>query len=84
MADLEGKIMEETRLFESALPELLQSMPGKWVVFRDGVQSVHESGNDAYAAALAAFGQHGGYVVAQVNEITLAPVSAGALYGIMM
>lgn len=81
-AALAQKVKEETRRFEAALPALLETMRGKWVVFRDGtVQSQHASEPDAYVAAVAKYGPHGGFVVAPVEPISATPITAGVMFG---
>lgn len=75
--DIERRVADEMAKFEQQLPLLLRQLPGRWVVFRDGVvYSDHESGPAAYRAAVAQFGAKGGFVVAPVEEIKPLPLSA--------
>jgi hypothetical protein len=84
MADVADRVLEETRRFHQALPALLDAYRGRWVVFVDGrVQSDHASEEQAYAWAVAAYGEHGGFVVAPVDELRPTPVTAAAVFGVM-
>lgn len=77
------RVLEETRRFRAALPELLKEHPGKWVVFKDGaVHSIHDTEEEAYGAGLTAFGRDGGHVVAPVIQENAAPVTAGVLFNV--
>lgn len=77
------KVLEETRRFRQALPDLLKEHAGKWVVFKDGtVQSIHESADDAYRAGLEKFGREGGQVIAPVVPDNPAPITAGVLFNV--
>ena len=76
-----SRVLQETVRFRQALPELLKTHAGKWVVFKDGeVQSVHASEEEAYREGLERFGREGGHVVAQVVEERPAPITAGVLF----
>lgn len=82
-ADLAARILDETLKFQAKLPELLPTLRGQWVVFRDGeVKSAHPGADAAYAAAVEQFGVEGGYVVAPVVEVNPTPVTAGILFGL--
>lgn len=77
------KVLEETKLFRAALPELLRKHRGKWVVFLGGeVKSVHDDELGAYSEAVLKYGTDGGYVVAPVIETTTTPITAGVLFGL--
>jgi len=83
VADVADKVLEETKRFHQALPELLRTRRGRWVVFREGaVQSEHGNEDDAYAAAVEKFGAEGGFVIARVEEVTPTPITAGVLFGL--
>lgn len=83
MAGIADRILAETLKFQEKLPELLPEHRGRWVVFRGGeVKSEHATADEAYAAAVEAFGVQGGYVVAPVVEVTPTPVTAGVLFGL--
>jgi hypothetical protein len=76
-------VLEETKRFHQALPSLLPDHRGKWIVFKEGsVHSEHDSEDAAYAAAVNAYGKNGGFVVAQVAEVSPLPITAGVLFGI--
>lgn len=76
------KVLKETLRFREELPELLKTLPGKWVVFRDGkVHSSHDDKRAAHRAGLSAFGLDGGQIIIQVAEQRPYPISAGVLYG---
>lgn len=77
------KVRAEMALFRAALPRLLQELPGRWVVFRDGqVQSVHDDESAAFSEGLRRFGREGGHIVAQVAEERVVPLHAGVVFGI--
>jgi hypothetical protein len=77
------RVLQETLRFREALPELLKTHRGKWVVFRDGeVKSVHDTEEEAYTAGLAAFGRDGGQVIAPVVEQPPVPITAGVLFNV--
>jgi hypothetical protein len=80
--DAAERVREENERFRKALPELLETYPNRWVVFRDGaVISDHDSQLAAYTAAVEAFGPHGGFVVAPVKEQVPTPMTAAVLFG---
>jgi hypothetical protein len=75
------RVRQETLRFREALPELLKTHAGKWVVFRDGeVKSVHPTEEEAYKAGLDQFGRDGGQVIVQVVEEPPFPITAGVLF----
>ena len=77
------KVLEQTKLFRAALPNLIESNRGKWVVFMDGqVASIHDDETAAYAHAVETFGTHGGYVIAPVVEANPTPVTAAVAFGL--
>ena len=80
MTTLRDRIRLQTGRFEQALPALLPIHGGKWVVFRDGVQSVHDDEESAYARAVEAFGVEGGFVVARVAETHPVPITAAVMF----
>ncbi|MCC7542382.1 MAG: hypothetical protein IT379_39555 [Deltaproteobacteria bacterium] len=76
------RVRAETMLFRAALPGLLTTHAGKWVVFRDGhIQSVHDDEGDAYSAGIDAFGVDGGFVVAPVVPIKPTLMTAALAFG---
>ena len=83
MSEIERKVLEETKRFHAALPELIKQYPGRWVVFREGqVASDHTTEDDAYRSAVERFGVTGGFVVAPVVQIEPTPVTAGVMFGV--
>ena len=51
------------------MPELLQAIPGRWVIFRDGkVQSDFTTEQEAYDEAMARFGPVGGFIVVRIEK----------------
>jgi len=81
MADVRKKVREEYERFLVALPKLLETIAGKWVVFLDGeVQGVFNDDASALNDAVARYGVVGGFVVAPVAPIEVMPVTAGMLY----
>lgn len=85
ISDLEAtraKVLEESRQFHAALPDMLARYKGRWVVYKDReVKSVHDTERDAHRAAVALYGLRGGQVVAQVVEQKAHPISAGIVFG---
>ena len=62
-------VSEEYGRYEAALPELLKTHGGKWIVFRDNtVQGVFDAEEEAYNAGLAKYGLEGGFVIVEVKE----------------
>ena len=83
MSTVAEKVLEETKRFRAALPQLLATQRGKWVVFMDGeVKSIHEDEKSAYDDAFHRFGADGGYVIAPVVETSPTPVTASVLFGL--
>ena len=69
MDPVDFRILEESRRFRAALPELLKQHAGKWVVFKDGeVRIVTDDEDSAYVWGLEHYGARGGFVVAPVDE----------------
>jgi hypothetical protein len=63
------RVLDEAQRFRAALPELLTRLPGRFVVFRDGVVvSDHDSDEEAYIAGIDRFGPYGGQVIGAVRE----------------
>ncbi|MFT7625064.1 MAG: hypothetical protein ACI9WU_004255 [Myxococcota bacterium] len=80
--DMFRPVLEETLRFRAALPSLMKSYAGKWVVFSDGaVSSVHGTEDDAYYAGMTMFGRHGCYVVDRVERKHAVPLTAAVVYG---
>ena len=76
------KVLEETKRFWAALPALLEKIPGRWVVFKDGVVIAHyATSKEAHKAGLDLFGLDGGQVIAPVRPNIPQPITAGSLYG---
>lgn len=76
-------VLEETKRFQEALPELLKTIGGKWVVFKDNqVVSVHDDPDSAYADGLNTFGLDGTFVIARVELEKATPISAGTIFGL--
>lgn len=83
MSTVADKVLEETKRFRAALPELLKTHRGKWVVFKDGsVQGIHDDEKTAYEDAVGRFGALGGYVIAPIVETSPTPVTAAVLFGL--
>lgn len=85
MSESARAVLEESRRFRRQLPELLQQIPGRWVMYKDGrVQSVHDAPGEAYAEGLRRYGLHGGFVVSQVvAETRPAPLTASLAFGLV-
>lgn len=70
-------VKEEMERFKKALPVLLAKLPGRWVVFRNGVVvGDYATQDEAFVAGLNEFGADGGQVIAQVAAIEPVPLSA--------
>jgi len=83
MTDVHEKVKEESKRFEQALPGLLESLKGRWVVFLNGaVQGDYETADQAYSDGLKRFGLKGGFVVAEVKQVDPSPLTAGIIYGL--
>jgi len=81
MSDKFAAVLAETRRFRAALPYLLESHKGCWVVFKNGaVASTHESQDEACEAGLAAFGPHSPHVIDRVEQKSAVHVSAAYAY----
>jgi hypothetical protein len=81
MPDVAERVLEQTKLFHRALPELLHKYRGRWVVFVDGqVKGVHASEEEAYGAAVQAYGPNGGFVIAPVVELTPMSITAAVAF----
>lgn len=81
--DVADRVRAETLRFHDALPELMKTLAGRWVVFRDGeVKSDHTTEAEAYDSGVAVLGLEGGFVVAPVAEVVALPVTASvAIFG---
>lgn len=76
-------VLRESQSFHAKLPQLLEraELVNRWVVFRDNdVVSVHETEASALAAAEAAFGVTGGFVVDIVQEHRPVPMTAAVMF----
>ena len=81
MNEQHRKVLEETKRFWAVLPELLKTIPGRWVVFKDGVVVAdYATGSEAHRAGIERFGLDGGQVIAPVKPNIPIPISAGSLY----
>lgn len=82
MTDHEDKVRAQWEKFQTELPSLLKlkDMPGKWIVYLNGLRHVAEGHDDAHAWALHRFGLDGGFVVAQV--VPQEPIPAYKLGGL--
>ena len=81
MNEQHRKVLEETKRFWAVLPELLEKMPGRWVLFKDGlVVADFATKKEARRAGLVTFGLDGGQVIAQVRPNIPVVISAGASY----
>ena len=81
MSDMFAAVLAETRRFRAALPNLLESYEGCWVVFKNGsVASTHSSQDEAFQAGLAEFGPYSPHVIDRVELKSAVPVSAAYAY----
>jgi len=75
------QVRDEMERFRAKLPTLLGTIPGRWVVFRDGeVTADFANEGDAYAEAIRLFGLEGGFVIARVAEERPAELSPLFIY----
>ena len=76
---IEKRVMDESRLFEAALPQLLRQYLDKWVVFFHGtVTGAFDDEDEALRAAVALHGRRSGFIVVQVTETACDPVALSA------
>jgi len=81
MADVRQMVREEYDRFLEALPSLIPTSAGKWVVFLNGrVEGTFDTEGQALGEAVARFGPRGGFVVAPVIPVEAIPMTAGVLY----
>lgn len=75
------KVRQEYQRFLAALPELLTTIPGKWVVFKDGaVQGAFDDENVAFDEAVKQFGLDSAFAIAPVRPVEPTPITAGVMY----
>lgn len=83
MTTLSQQVRAEYGRFKTALPELLGTHRAQWVVFLDGrVRTSHPTEDEALASAIGAFGPDAPFVIAQIEEISPVPLTAGVIFGI--
>lgn len=76
------KVIEERALFDRVLPELLETIPGKWVVFHNGeVRAVYDDEDEAYVFALETLGRDAGFLLTRVEESRPIPMTAAIMFG---
>ena len=62
-------VLDEWDRFQVQLPELMTSMPGRWIVFKDDkVLSDHETEEIAFEAAIERLGTEEPFIVAQAAK----------------
>jgi hypothetical protein len=63
------RVLADTLLMRKMMPALMERIPGKWIVFRDGeVRSGHRSMEAAFAAAIKKYGVRGAFVISRVEH----------------
>ncbi|MEC8023411.1 MAG: hypothetical protein VX223_05715 [Myxococcota bacterium] len=81
MSEIFAAVLAETRRFREALPNLLESHEGSWVVFKNGqIASAHASQDEAYRAGLATFGPYSPHVIDRVERKSAVLMSAAHAY----
>lgn len=76
------RVLEEWRRFEARLPELTETLAGRWVVFRDDtVHGAYDDEEAAYVAAVETFGRNGGFVISRVEPQETIPLTAAVMFG---
>jgi hypothetical protein len=79
METIEQRVFQENEYFRTQLVDLLQKIPGKWVIFlHQQLQGTFDTEDEAYDDAIERFGEDGGFVVAQVAPIKTKYLSAVA------
>jgi hypothetical protein len=80
-SEVEQAVAKEMEHFRAALPELLASRRGEWVVFKDGrAQSFHADEDVALSWAITQYGVDGGFVVAPVEEERVVLLHSAAFF----
>lgn len=74
-----ARVRTQYEQFLAALPRLLRDHAGRWAVWLDGLQSVHDTEEDAERWALARYEDDAGFVVAPVE--TPKPVALSGMAG---
>ncbi len=64
----EEKTLQQTLQFEAALPGLLPLYAGRWAVWLDGLQSVHDTEAGARAWATMSLAPDSGRVIARIAD----------------
>jgi len=86
MNEHDQKILAQQDRFFAELPDLLKTIPEKWVCYLDGVQHIAEDHDGAYGYGLKHYGMDGGFLVHQVVPRIVIPgyklggFGASALY----
>jgi hypothetical protein len=81
MTSAASKVQEEMARFRAALPKLMESLSGRWVVFHNGNVVADFGGEpEAYEAAIEMLGPEAGFVVARVAPVEPRPISAQILF----
>lgn len=75
------KVAEQYDKFLLDLPALKATYGGRWIVYLDGVQSVHDTERGALKAAVEAFGFDGGFTVVQVVDQEPVLLTAALAFG---
>jgi hypothetical protein len=76
------QVLEETKRFRAALPELKKTLLNRWVVFLDNqVQADCSTEGEAYDLAVRKFGANGGFVLALVADTESQAITASVLFG---
>lgn len=70
-----AKVLEESQKFRELIPELLTTLAGRWVVFKEGkVVKDFPTEDEAYRFGLENFGPEGGQLVFQVVAEEVIPI----------
>ncbi len=78
----EEKVLLQTLQFEAALPELLSAHAGRWIVWLDGVRSLHDSEAEAHAWAADNLPPDSGRLVVRVAARRPVVLSGIAVFGL--
>lgn len=77
------KVLEETKRFQTNLPELMKEFEDSWVLYKDGrVIAAFQTEDEAFRAGLETFGLDGGHIVIRVEPMDPIPLTAGIMFGL--
>ncbi|MBW2700987.1 MAG: hypothetical protein JRF33_09225 [Deltaproteobacteria bacterium] len=76
------KIKEEQARFKEALPDLLEKIGDRWVIFKDGeVKADFNTEDEAIREASGQYDFEDTYLIIQVTPIEATPLTAAVMFG---